>query len=136
MNTALGPLAAAKQTPGSDGFRAAMKKIRKRRLFLWVMIIVYMPAMWATLQLTQSYRATAGAFVIWVILLFVVATVAAVARCPGCGNYFHMNGMTLLFMRRCLHCGLHISADKKQAGISQDCSTDVSHDQPKQDDAA
>ena len=32
-------------------------------------------------------------------------------RCPRCGNYFHVNGMMLLYLRRCLHCQLHINAD-------------------------
>jgi hypothetical protein len=52
-------------------------------------------------------------FVAWLISLIVSATYAAAAKCPGCGNYFHMHGMTLLFLRKCLHCQLHISADKK-----------------------
>jgi hypothetical protein len=90
-----------------------MKRIRKRRLFLWLVILVYLPAMWTTLQLTQSYNKTALAFIVWVILLTVIACYAAVARCPGCGNYFHMHGATLLFLRKCLHCGLHVTADRK-----------------------
>jgi len=90
-----------------------LKIIRRRRLLLWGIILVYLPAMWITLQLTQSYHKTAIAFVIWVILLTIIATYAAMARCPACGNYFHMHGATLLYLRKCLHCGLHISADKK-----------------------
>lgn len=97
----------------SAGFGAALKKVRKRRLYLWVLIIIYLPVMWTTLQLTQSYNKTAVAFVVWVLLLCIAATIAALARCPGCGNYFHMHGMTLLFLRKCLHCGVHINADKK-----------------------
>ena len=91
----------------------ALKKIRKQRLFLWLVILIYLPAMWSALQLTQSYNKTAVAFIAWVLLLTVVATFAALARCPGCGNYFHMHGMTLLFLRKCLHCGLHVNADRK-----------------------
>jgi hypothetical protein len=102
-----------KQTVDSAEFGAAMKKIRKRRLYLWGVILIYLPVMWTTLQLTQSYNKTAVAFVAWVLLLCFVATFAALARCPGCGNYFHMHGMTLLFLRKCLHCALHINADKK-----------------------
>jgi len=90
-----------------------MSSIRKRRLFLWGVILIYLPAMWAVLQWTGSYNKTAVAFIIWVLLLTVIATVGALARCPGCGNYFHMNGMTLLYLRRCLHCGLHVNADRK-----------------------
>jgi hypothetical protein len=34
------------------------------------------------------------------------------SKCPRCGNYFHLHGMTLLILRKCLHCQLHINADK------------------------
>jgi hypothetical protein len=113
VKQAIEPGSAAKHPPGSEEFGAALKKIRKRRLYLWAVILIYMPAMWMTLQLTQSYHKTAIAFIIWVIILTIIATVAAVARCPGCGNYFHMHGATLLYLRKCLHCGLHINSDKK-----------------------
>jgi hypothetical protein len=88
-------------------------KIRKRRWFLWCVILAYMPAMYATLRITQSYKATGVVFVVWIILLCIFATLAACAKCPRCGNYFHMHGMTLLYLRKCLHCQLHINADKK-----------------------
>jgi hypothetical protein len=91
----------------------ALKTIRRRRLLLWGIILVYLPAMWTILQITQSYHKTAVAFVIWVILLTTIATYAAMVRCPACGNYFHMHGATLLYLRKCLHCGLHINADRK-----------------------
>lgn len=52
------------------------------------------------------------AFLTWLALLMVTALWAAVCRCPRCGNYFHVNGMTMLFLRRCLHCQLHINADR------------------------
>jgi hypothetical protein len=102
-----------KHPADSAEFGAALKKIRKRRVYLWGVILIYLPVMWTTLQLTQSYNKTAVAFVAWVLLLCFVATFAALARCPGCGNYFHMHGMTLLFLRKCLHCGLHINADRQ-----------------------
>lgn len=71
-----------------------------------------MPAMWLTLKLTNSLRGTAPIFVVWFIMLVIAVTMTAVARCPQCGNYYHMHGMTLLYLRKCLHCGLHINADK------------------------
>lgn len=113
MNQESGVREQENSSPETKDLAPALKIIRKRRIVLWMVIIVYLPAMWTTLQLTQSYNKTAVAFIIWVILLTVAATVAAVARCPGCGNYFHMHGATLLFLRKCLHCGLHINADKK-----------------------
>jgi hypothetical protein len=94
-------------------FGPGLGKIRKRRRFLWGVILVYLPVMWTTLRLTGSFNVTAAVFVVWIILLCIFATVAACARCPRCGNYFHMHGMTLLYLRKCLHCQLHINADKK-----------------------
>ena len=91
-----------------------LSTIRKRRWFLWVVIIIYLPAMWVTLQFTHSVRGTAPAFAVWFIFLVVAAALSAAARCPRCGNYFHMHGLTLLYLRRCLHCGLHVTADRKR----------------------
>lgn len=102
-----------KQPLNLPDFGPGLKKIRKRRLFLWGVILAYLPAMWTTLRLTESYKVTAAVFVVWIILLIIFTTVAACARCPKCGNYFHMHGMTLLILRKCLHCQLHINADRK-----------------------
>ena len=86
--------------------------VRRRRWYLWGLILVYMPVSVLTLQLTQSYKATGLVILIWVILLCIVVTLIAIAKCPRCGNYFHMHGMTLLILRKCLHCQLHINDDK------------------------
>jgi hypothetical protein len=102
-----------KQPLSLPDFGPGLKKIRKRRRFLWVVILAYLPVMWTTLRLTGSFNVTAAVFVVWIILLCVFATFAACARCPGCGNYFHMHGMTFLLLRKCLHCQLHINADKR-----------------------
>lgn len=91
---------------------AGLAKIRKRRWFLWLVIIIYLPAMWIALQFTHSVSGTAPVFAIWFILLVIAAGLSAAARCPRCGNYYHMHGLTLLYLRRCLHCGLHVSADR------------------------
>lgn len=93
-------------------FGVGLRIIRHRRRYLLGAILAYLPAMWTTMQLNRSYRALGTVFVVWFILLFIAAIVSAVARCPRCGNYFHMHGMTLLFFRNCLHCQLHINADK------------------------
>jgi len=102
-----------KQPLNLPDFGPGLKKIRKRRRFLWGVMLVYLPAMWMTLRLTGSFEVAAAVFVAWIILFCIFATIAACARCPGCGNYFHMNGMTFLPLRKCLHCQLHINADKK-----------------------
>ena len=112
----VGPADKVLEEPICDASRygKGLRLIRKRRWFLWGVILVYMPAMWLILEMTGSLKATAPAFVVWFICLCITAGISAAARCPECGNYFHMHGMTLLYMRRCLHCGLHLKADKKK----------------------
>ncbi len=104
---------AEQQYPEVKNPGEGLRKIRRRRLYLWGIILVYLPAMYAAIFLTDSYKIIGTVFLAWVVLLTFFATMAASARCPRCGNYFHMHGMTLLYLRKCLHCQLHINADKK-----------------------
>ena len=93
-----------------------LAKIRLRRWYLWGLILIYMPASVATLYLTKSYKTTGIVFLIWFILLCVVAALITSSKCPRCGNNYHMRNATLSLSRKCCHCGLHISADKKAIG--------------------
>ena len=86
--------------------------IRRRRWYLWGLILIYMPVSVMTLQLTQSYKATGFVILIWVILLCIVVTLVAIAKCPRCGNSFHMRNSAITFFRKCRYCGLHLCADK------------------------
>lgn len=92
--------------------KAGLKKIRRRRWYLWAIILLYIPIMYIAMKTLPSFSAVMFVFFIWFILMFSIALVAALARCPNCGNYFHLNGMTLLYLRKCLHCQLHVCADK------------------------
>jgi hypothetical protein len=95
--------------PATHG--ALLAVIRRRRWYLWGLILIYMPASVTTLQLTQSYTSTGILVFIWFIVLCIAVTLAAVAKCPRCGNTFHMRNSTLSFYRKCRHCGLQISGD-------------------------
>jgi hypothetical protein len=86
--------------------------VRRRRWYLWGLILIYMPVSVMTLQLTQSYKATGLVILIWVILLCIAVTLIAIAKCPRCGNNFHMRNSSITFFRKCRHCGLHLCADK------------------------
>ena len=92
---------------------SGLRKVRKRRWFLWGVLLVYVPAIWLSLTLTHSDRITAVVFGVWLVALIVAVFFVSTALCPRCGNYFHVYGMTPLYLRRCLHCKLHITADKK-----------------------
>lgn len=99
-----------KQTPDTKTFGPAMSLIRRRRKYFFATVILYMPAMWVV-----QYNAPKSIFLaigIWIVILFTTALLSAVTKCPRCGNYFHVHGPTFLYLRRCLHCQLHINADK------------------------
>jgi len=93
-------------------FAAGLGDVRRRRLWLWGVIAVYVPAILLTLRINSAFRVVGSVFIVWVLLLIIVVLISALAVCPRCGNYFHLHGMTLLYLRKCLHCQLHINADK------------------------
>lgn len=90
-----------------------LKRVRFRRLLLWVVILIYLPAMVLALDSADYRRWATIVFASWIILLIVAVTIACLARCPRCGELFHTQGPTFLPLRRCLHCSLHIKADKR-----------------------
>lgn len=94
-------------------YRPALKKIRKRRLALWIVIAAYLPAMMVALDRPDYQTWATIVFVIWIVLLIIVVAFACLVRCPRCGECFHTHGPTFLPFRRCLHCALHVNADKR-----------------------
>ncbi|MDD2737187.1 MAG: hypothetical protein PHF56_24905 [Desulfuromonadaceae bacterium] len=88
-----------------------LKRTRRRRLYFFATVLMYIPALLITYQISPTNRAMGTLFGIWVVVLIIVTFLAAVSRCPRCGNYFHVHGLTLLILRKCLHCQLHISSD-------------------------
>ena len=94
-------------------FSEGLKKIRQRRWLLWIVILAYVPAMMVSLQSTGGWDTVVKAFIVWLVILCVVVGMAVVIRCPDCGNCFHTHGPTFMPVRRCVHCGLHVNADKK-----------------------
>ena len=91
-------------------FQRGMTVIRWRRKLFFATIITYMPLMWLSNKFFPSFRGMAITFSIWVAILFITALYSALARCPRCGNYFHMHGMSLMYLRRCLHCQLSVKS--------------------------
>ena len=86
--------------------------IRRRRWWLWSVLIIYLPTMWTTQKITHSFSGSMPVFFLWFVALLCVMAYSATACCPRCGNYYHMQGMVLLYLRKCLHCQLPLSADK------------------------
>jgi hypothetical protein len=104
------------ETSGAEATDLApgLRIVRRRRWYLWWVIIGYYPLMKVTLHFTASFHQIMKVFAVWFVVMFTAAFAAALARCPRCGNYFHMNGMTFLILRRCLHCQLHVVADRRK----------------------
>jgi hypothetical protein len=95
--------------------RRGLAKIRQRRRILWAVILVYAPGLYAALEMGLPGSVLALLFWAWVGLLCVAVGLACVVKCPRCGKQFHTNGPTFLPVRRCLHCGLHLKADRGTA---------------------
>jgi hypothetical protein len=98
-----------------DLLAAGLAKVRKRRWVLWSVLIVYLPAMMAAQEMTGSFNGALPFFFGWCVILSAATAISATARCPRCGKYFHVHGIVLLYFRRCLHCQLHVTADKKSS---------------------
>lgn len=112
-------MAANEPSKESADYSRSLRKLRGRRRVMGGLILIYVPVIWVSLELTKSDRATGMVFGIWVVLLFLAVLWVAVARCPRCSNPFHLNGAIPLYLRHCLHCGLHINADKKSSGCDR-----------------
>ncbi|PLY00480.1 MAG: hypothetical protein C0624_11965 [Desulfuromonas sp.] len=81
--------------------------VLRRRLF-WLTLIIYLPLMLLSQKYFPGKNGLIVSFCVWVGLLIVTALFLALGRCPACGQTYHMNGMTFLPVRRCLHCGAHL----------------------------
>lgn len=89
-----------------------LKITRRRRKYFFGTVLIYIPALLITHKISPTNKAMGTVFGIWVVFLIFFTFLVALSKCPRCGNYFHMNGITLLILRKCLHCQLHISTDK------------------------
>lgn len=93
-------------------FTVKMRSLRRRRWFLWGLVLIYLPAIYLALQLSGSDRVAGIVFVVWILLVCVAVGLAAFAICPRCAKTFHMHGFVPVYLRRCVHCGLHVSSNQ------------------------
>ena len=94
-------------------YAAGLKKVRQRRRALWLVILIYLPAMMIALDSPDYKTWVTVVFSTWIVLLITAVAFACLVRCPRCGECFHTHGPTFLPFRRCLHCALHVNADKR-----------------------
>ena len=91
-----------------------LRTLRRKRWFLWGLLLGYLPVIWLSLELTGSDRATGVVFALWICLVFIAVMVAAYATCPACGKNFHLHGVMPLWVRHCVHCGQPLSLKGKE----------------------
>ena len=91
---------------------AGLAKIRSRRWLLWFIIMAYVPGLLIALEMNTPTNVMGWLFGFWVLLLCIGVGFATVIKCPRCNKPFHTNGPTFLPVRLCVHCGLHLKADK------------------------
>lgn len=99
-------------TPTEAALAQGLVRLRRRRRWLWLALGTYFPAIFLTLRLTGSDKATGITLLAWLGFVGVASGVAGLTRCPRCANYFHMQGLMPVWVRRCLHCGLSLRADR------------------------
>lgn len=103
------------EQPTPPNLHAGLQKIRRRRWFLWLLILAYLPAMMVALRSPQSGQIVVAVFCVWLFLLVIAVALMALARCPQCGECFHMNGFLFRPVRRCFHCGLHLNGSRPES---------------------
>ena len=96
-----------------------LAKVRKRRWILWASILIYMPGLIIALETGASSGTLGMLFAAWIVLLCIAVGLATVVKCPACNNTYHTNGPTFLPVRRCVHCGLHLNADKTNRDVAE-----------------
>lgn len=96
----------------SPKYGPELSRLRSQRMYMWWVVLLYLPIEWLTLKITRSDKAMFLVFIVWVVFLADAVQRVVIFKCPRCGNYFHIRGMITPYLRRCRHCDLHIDADK------------------------
>ncbi len=109
-----------KPTPSPAEISQGLSKIRARRWFFFGVVLIYVPALLIVLKVSQSGKLTLSLFGLWVFVLIIAVVLAAIVRCPRCKEYYHTNGPTFLPVRKCVHCGLFVNADKQKKAPKTD----------------
>ncbi len=92
-------------------YAGILKATRRRRKYFFSTVLIYIPALLLVHKISPTNLAMGTLFAVWVVFLIIFTVLVALCKCPRCGNYFHMHGITLLILRKCLHCQLHIASN-------------------------
>jgi hypothetical protein len=106
-------------------YPAAWRELRRRRRFLWVLFLGYIPGVaalcflvWLAVTMTagskQGEVACAIIALLWILAFAAAAIRLTLFRCPRCHRLFHSTWWRHNpFSHNCLHCGLAQGTDTK-----------------------
>ncbi|WP_282753845.1 hypothetical protein [Desulfuromonas thiophila] len=96
-------------------FVSQLAALRKKRLILWSVFISYLPAISLALILAEGQAAAITVGILWLLAAGGAGVGVSFSRCPRCGQFFHMRGLTTSWSRRCQHCRLHLNSTPEDA---------------------
>lgn len=98
----------------NNKIKKALARIRIKLIIVFVMVLLYIPVGMVILEFEvfndQDYYAYYSLF--WFLITFIIWTSYCFSRCPQCGKFFFFKILGWPLARECVHCGLHIKADK------------------------
>src|SRR5947208_2908718 len=95
----------------TDREKKGLLEIRRKRSWMWILFLSYLPAVYVFSLFTQAENAIVVFAASWMAVFIAAAIRAGFSCCPRCHKYFYMN-MRIFFAnawaRRCLNCGLRL----------------------------
>ncbi len=98
------------ESHGHEQIAVGLRGIRSLHRVLAGILLTYLPAVVLLYLMHLPEWLLITTAVVWVCAGIFVAFTIGFARCPACGNYFHVRGMGgNVFVRACVHCGIRLS---------------------------
>ncbi len=93
---------------------AQLSKVKRRRRFLWILTLGYLPGVALCYSLSWCRPAAFNLGASWMALIFLASVFVTFSRCPNCGDFFHWAYLWCNpLARSCRHCGLSLNAGLK-----------------------
>lgn len=113
------PAAGSEPPPPPDAIEAGLAEIRRRRLFLWVVFLLYLPVVGGFGAIVHDPILIFCLAVSWMALFAFAGWRVSQSRCPRCSNPFHRRVLYHnIFTRRCLHCKQPLRPRRAGGGAS------------------
>ena len=109
--------------------------IRRARRRVLLLLLSLLPVSVLLAETAGSDRAVSCWVVLWAMLFVVALFRLGLSECPRCGNWYHAKCRGFLgrygnaFTRKCLNCGLSITADRQRRRRPDGTGTDVPADE-------